>query len=98
MTRDWRDTLQRLVLGDLSASSGDLGSGVNLGGVGFSKVYQIDPYFLRYPLATVSGMVSLPSTAEVYLGGTRIRTEKLSPGSFQLGTSRPSAEGTRFPW
>jgi outer membrane usher protein FimD/PapC len=84
VTRDWRDTLQRLVLGDLSASSGDLGSGVSLGGVGFSKVYQIDPYFLRYPLATVSGMVSLPSTAEVYLGGTRIRTEKLSPGSFQL--------------
>jgi outer membrane usher protein FimD/PapC len=84
VTRDWRDTLQRLVLGDLTASSGDLGSGVNLGGVGFSKVYQIDPYFLRYPLATVSGMVSLPSTAEVYLGGTRIRTEKLSPGSFQL--------------
>lgn len=84
VTRDWRDTLQRLVLGDLSASSGDLGSGVNLGGVGFSKVYQIDPYFLRYPLATVSGMVSLPSTAEVYLGGTRIRTEKLPPGSFEL--------------
>ncbi len=84
VTRDWRDTLQRLVLGDLSASSGDLGSGVNLGGVGVSKVYQIDPYFLRYPLATVSGMVSLPSTAEVYLGGTRIRTEKLTPGSFLL--------------
>lgn len=84
VTRDWRDTMQRLVLGDLTASSGDLGSGVNLGGVGFSKVYQIDPYFLRYPLATVSGMVSLPSTAEVYLGGTRIRTEKLSPGSFHL--------------
>jgi outer membrane usher protein FimD/PapC len=84
VTRDWRGTLQRLVLGDLSSSSGDLGSGVNLGGVGFSKVYLIDPYFLRYPLATVSGMVSLPSTAEVYLGGTRIRTEKLYPGSFQL--------------
>lgn len=50
VTHDWRDTLQRLVVGDLSASSGDLGSGVGLAGVGFSKVYQIDPYFLRYPL------------------------------------------------
>ena len=84
VTRDRRDTLQRLVLGDLYASSGDLGSGVNLGGIGFAKIYQIDPYFLRYPLSTVSGMVSLPSTAEVYVGGTRIRTEKLSPGSFEL--------------
>ncbi|MGE5248300.1 MAG: fimbria/pilus outer membrane usher protein, partial [Verrucomicrobiota bacterium] len=77
-------TLQRLVVGDLSASSGDLGSGLSLGGVSFSKVYQMDPYFLRYPLATVSGMVTLPSTAEVYVGGTRIRTEKLYPGSFDF--------------
>ena len=84
VTRDRREDLQRLVFGDLTASSGDLGTGVNLGGIGFSKVYSIDPYFLRYPLASVGGMVSLPSVAEVYLGGTRIRTEKLSPGQFEL--------------
>ena len=84
VTRDWREEMRRLVFGDLIASSGDLGTGVNLGGVGFSKVYRIDPYFLRYPLAGVGGMVSLPSEAEVYLGGTRIRTEKLFPGQFEL--------------
>lgn len=84
VTRDRRETMQRLVIGDLTASSGDLGSGVNLGGVGFSKVYRIDPYFLRYPLASVAGMVSLPSDAEVYLGGMRIRTERLFPGRFEL--------------
>jgi outer membrane usher protein FimD/PapC len=84
VTRDRRETMQRLVIGDLTASSGDLGSGVNLGGIGFSKVYRIDPYFLRYPLASVGGMVSLPSDAEVYLGGMRIRTERLSPGRFEL--------------
>ncbi|MDO8737510.1 fimbria/pilus outer membrane usher protein [Candidatus Deferrimicrobium sp.] len=84
VTRDRREEMQRLVFGDLTASSGDLGTGVNLGGFGFSKVYRIDPYFLRYPLAGVGGMVSLPSEAEVYLGGTRIRTEKLSPGQFEL--------------
>ncbi|TFH32757.1 MAG: hypothetical protein E4G97_02000, partial [Deltaproteobacteria bacterium] len=84
VTRDRREEMQRLVFGDLTASSGDLGTGVNLGGFGFSKVYRIDPYFLRYPLAGVGGMVSLPSQAEVYLGGTRIRTEKLPPGQFEL--------------
>jgi outer membrane usher protein FimD/PapC len=84
VTLDRRDKLQQLVFGDLTASSGDLGTGVNLGGIGFSKVYSIDPYFLRYPLADVGGMVSLPSVAEVYLGGTRIRTEKLPPGQFEL--------------
>jgi outer membrane usher protein FimD/PapC len=84
VTRDRREEMQRLVFGDLTASSGDLGTGVNLGGVGFSKIYRIDPYFLRYPLANVGGMLSLPSEAEVYLGGARIRTEKLSPGQFEL--------------
>ncbi|GAB4227467.1 MAG: hypothetical protein OHK0028_00160 [Deltaproteobacteria bacterium] len=84
VTRDRREEMQRLVIGDLTASSGDLGSGVNLGGIGFSKVYRIDPYFLRYPLASVGGMVSLPSEAQVYLGGMRIRTERLSPGRFEL--------------
>lgn len=84
VTRDRREEMQRLVFGDLTASSGELGTGVNLGGFGFSKVYRIDPYFLRYPLADIGGMVSLPSRAEVYLGGTRIRTEKLAPGQFEL--------------
>jgi outer membrane usher protein FimD/PapC len=84
VTRDRREEMQRLVLGDITASSGDLGTGVNLGGVGFSKIYRIDPYFLRYPLAGVGGMVSLPSEVEVYIGGTRIRTEKLLPGQFEL--------------
>ncbi len=84
VTRDWREAMRRLVFGDLTASSGALGTGVNLGGIGFSKVYRIDPYFLRYPLAGVGGMVSLPSEAEVYIGGAKIRTEKLSPGQFEL--------------
>jgi outer membrane usher protein len=84
VTRDRREEMQRMVFGDLAASSGELGSGVNLGGFGFSKVYRIDPYFLRNPLADVRGMVALPSKAEVYLGGTRIRTENLPPGQFDL--------------
>ena len=84
VTRDRREEMQRLVFGDLAASSGDLGTGVNLGGIGFSKVYRIDPYFLRNPLAGVGGMVFLPSMAEVYLGGARIRTERLPPGQFEL--------------
>jgi outer membrane usher protein FimD/PapC len=84
VTYDRRSELQRLVFGDFFASSGDLGGTVNLGGVSFSKVYRIDPYFLRYPTANFSGMVSLPSQADVYLDGMRIRTEKLAPGTFEL--------------
>lgn len=84
VTQDRRDRLERWVLGDFFASSGDLGGSLNLGGLGTSKVYRMDPYFIRYPLANFSGLVSLPSEAEVYINGSRIRTEKLAPGQFEL--------------
>lgn len=84
MTYDRRDDMQRMVAGDLFASSGELGSSVNIGGVGFSKVYRINPYFAKNPMLTLSGLISLPSEVEIYLNGVRIRREKLSPGEFEM--------------
>lgn len=84
LTYDRRHDLQRAVVGDFFASSGDLGSSVNLGGLGFSKVYSIDPYFLRNPLAGFTGLLPFPSEVEVYLDGSRIRSESLPPGVFEL--------------
>lgn len=84
LTYDRRDDMQRLVVGDLFAASGELGSSVNIGGVGFSKVYRINPYFAKNPILTLSGLISLPSEVEIYLNGVRIRREKISPGEFEL--------------
>ena len=84
LTYDRRQELQRAVAGDFFASSGDLGSNVNLGGLSFSKVYSIDPYFLRNPLADFTGLLPFPSEVEVYLDGSRIRSERLPPGVFEL--------------
>lgn len=84
ITYDRRKEMQRLVAGDFIASSGDLGSSANLGGISFSKIYRIDPYFINRPMLDLAGFVSLPSDVEIYLDGMRIRTEKLSPGEFEL--------------
>lgn len=84
LTYDRRPDLTRAVAGDFFASSGDLGNSLNLGGVSFSKVFRIDPYFIRYPLADFSGLVAFPSEAEIYIDGSRIRTERLSPGEFAI--------------
>jgi outer membrane usher protein FimD/PapC/outer membrane protein OmpA-like peptidoglycan-associated protein len=81
---DRRQEMQRIVTGDFSAPSGDLGAGVNLGGVSFSKLYRINPYFINRPTVGLSGLVSLPSDIEIYLNGMRIRTDRLSPGEFEL--------------
>lgn len=84
MTYDRQFDMQRLVVGDQFAASGELGSSVNIGGIGFSKVYRMNPYFSKNPLLTLSGLISLPSEVEIYLNGVRIRREKLSPGEFEL--------------
>ena len=84
VTRDDRKLMRRIVFGDLFASSGTLGSGTNLGGVSFSKVYGIDPFFVTYPTLELSGQASLPSEVDIYLNGSKIRTERVSPGEFQI--------------
>ncbi len=81
---DRRENMERGIAGDFFASSGDLGSSVNLGGLSYSRIYQIDPYFNRYPMLNVSETLFLPSEVEVYLDGTLIRKEKLSPGEMAL--------------
>ncbi len=84
LTYDRREDLRRLILGDFFASSGELGSTVNMGGVSFSKNYRIDPYFITFPEIDFSGMASLPSEIEIYRDGVLIRKERVSPGSFEL--------------
>ena len=84
LTHDDRRTLQRWMLGDFSATSGDLGGVLNLGGISFSKSYQIDPYFIRQPMAGFTGNITSPAQADIYLDGMRMRTETLQPGQFDL--------------
>ena len=84
VTRDDRENLNRLVMGDFLTPSRDFGGSVNIGGISFSKAYGLNPGFVRFPTQSVNGTVALPSELEVYLDGQRIRTERLSPGNFKL--------------
>ena len=84
LTWDNRNKLHRAVAGDFFASSGNLGSRVQMGGLSFSKVYHIDPNFIRYPLFDFSGLISLPSDVDLYVDGLKVRTEHFAPGGFEL--------------
>ena len=84
VTKDDRENLNRLVVGDFLTPSRDFGSSVILGGISFSKAYGLDPGFVRFPTQSVSGSVVSPSDLEVYVDGQRIRTQRLAPGNFQL--------------
>ena len=81
---DEPEQLRRWTLGDAFASSGELGSTLNLGGISVSKLYQINPYFIKTPLAGFAGAVALPSTVDVYMNGARVQSQTLAPGNFSL--------------
>jgi len=84
LTYEKRAQLQWFVFGDFFASSGDLGSNLNMGGFSFSKVYKLDPYLVKQPVLDLSGVVPFASEAEIYLDGNLIGREKLQPGQFEL--------------
>ncbi|MCM2312446.1 MAG: fimbria/pilus outer membrane usher protein [Steroidobacteraceae bacterium] len=84
ITHDDRQSLRRTVAGDFFTTTREFSNGVNLGGLSISKLYGLNPDFIRYPMQTVTGNVSLPSDLEVYVDGQRIRTERLKPGEFEL--------------
>lgn len=83
-TYERRDDLQWLVLGDQFANSGDLGSTINIGGIGFSKVFKLDPYFITQPLFSLGGVTALPSQAEIYMDGVLVGKHSIAPESFEL--------------
>ena len=84
VTYDDRPGMTLTVAGDFYATSGDLGSLLNMGGISYSKLYRMDPYLVVHPMLTVTGAVTLPSEADIYLNGMKLRTERLAPGEFQL--------------
>jgi outer membrane usher protein len=83
-TYERRGDLQWFVLGDQFANSGDLGSSVNMGGIGFSKVYKIDPYLITQPVFDLKGTAAYASQAEIYLDGTLVSKQQIAPGVFDL--------------
>ena len=84
LVHDRREDQQRLIIGDHAAASGELGSNLALGGVGFSKLYQMTPYFIRQPLAGFAGSVSTPAQVELRLGGVPVFREQVAPGPYEL--------------
>jgi outer membrane usher protein len=81
---DRRESLRRYVAGDYSAASGSLGGNVQMGGVSISKAYGLNPYFIKYPLFDITGLLALPSEVELYLDGVKVHSERFSPGKFEL--------------
>jgi outer membrane usher protein len=88
LTLDHRPTLLRTTIGDTFALTGALGSGVFLGGASIARSYDIDPYVARQPSHGFVGSTLTPATVDIYVNGTRVRSEDVQPGVFELSRLR----------
>jgi len=84
LTLDWRDKLTRIIVGDSTATSDSLGGVLTMGGLGVTRTFALDPYFIMLPFRQLSGTAMTPSTVEVYVNGQLVRREALPPGQFNL--------------
>ncbi len=85
LIHDRRDSLQRVVIGDfVTVPQSVLGSSLRLGGLSFSRRFEIDPYYVRFPGQIVSGTATLPSEIFIFSNGALVRRERVSPGTFDL--------------
>jgi outer membrane usher protein len=84
LSRDSRSEMTRMLLGDFFASSGSLGSSISMGGISSSRVFRINPYFVRDPAFQFSGLAPFATQADIYVDGMLVRSQKLQPGRFDL--------------
>jgi len=81
---DDRVNLRRLTLGDFFTPTFDLAASVPLGGVSFTKMYSMDPYFIQYPTAAFQTEVAFPSTVQVRVDGNLIAQRQVAPGPVDI--------------
>jgi outer membrane usher protein len=83
-TVDEPSAMRRWVFGDGFGSTGSLGGSALVGGIGVSRDFSLDPYFVRAPLPRVQGAALTPSMLDVYVNGVLVRREPLPPGPFEI--------------
>jgi outer membrane usher protein len=81
---DDRPSLLRFTLGDALVRTGALGSGGFVGGLTIARDYELDPYAIRTPRLGLSGSTPTPATVDVLVNGTRVRSEEIAPGTFEI--------------
>jgi outer membrane usher protein len=84
ITIDQQSSLRRWVVGDAFVGGAPLGGDGLVGGINISKEFTVDPYFVRYPMLSMSTPVATPSTVEVRVNGRLVRQEQVQPGRLDL--------------
>ena len=83
LTLDDPRRLTRWVVGDQFAPGPRAGS-VPLVGIGFSRAFEIDPYFVPLPALDVTASTAMPASVDVYVNDQLVRRERVGAGTFTI--------------
>jgi outer membrane usher protein len=81
---DQRNVLRRWTAGDAAVFSDELGGSGLVGGITVARIFDIDPYFIRYPSVSLRGVATTPSQVEVYVNGALVSRQTIEPGPFDI--------------
>lgn len=85
LTLDAPAKLRRAVIGDAVLSGGsDFGGAAVAGGISVRRAFDENPYETTFPLPSAQTTVLQPSTADVYVNGSLVKTIDLAPGTYDL--------------
>lgn len=78
------DTLRRLDVGDFIDSAGDVpwGRAVRFGGLKFATDLALRPDLISFPVPSLAGSVTVPSTVDLLVNGLRMMEGQVRPGPF----------------
>lgn len=76
--------LRRYSLGDLISGGLNWTRPVRLGGIQIQSDFSLRPDLVTLPLPTVSGEAAVPSTIDVLVNNTRLLSQQIAPGPFEI--------------
>jgi outer membrane usher protein len=78
------ETLRRYRAGDFISGYLPWTRAVRLGGIQVTKDFSMRPDLVTFPVPSLSGAVAVPSTVDVLVNGTRVLSDPVQPGPFQV--------------
>jgi len=78
--------LSQITIGDEYASTGNLGGNIVVGGFGATRHFELQPNYAYFATPGLRGTVLSPTTADIYVNGTLLRSVELAPGPFDLSS------------
>ena len=83
---DFPEKMTRLTLGDTTTASNPLINSLRFAGLSWGTNYTERPDFIYWNLPVLQGSARIPSTVDLYINGTKIYSERVSPGDYALQT------------